>query len=67
MLAGVPFDMMVTTTDMQEHEHLNRQALMAGKHVWSEKADGKYLTAAGKALYDLQNQKSEEYGSAGCS
>ena len=30
MLAGVPFDMMVTTTDMQEHEHLNRSALMAG-------------------------------------
>jgi hypothetical protein len=24
MLAGVPFDMMVTTTDMQEHEHLKQ-------------------------------------------
>jgi predicted dehydrogenase len=22
---------------MQEHEHLNRQAIAAGKHIWSEK------------------------------
>ena len=56
MLAGVPFDMMVTTTDMQEHEHLNRQALMAGKHVWSEKPMANTY-AAGKALYDLARSK----------
>jgi hypothetical protein len=31
-----PFDLMVTLTDMQEHEHSNRQALQNGKHVWSE-------------------------------
>src|SRR5215212_1962794 len=37
MLKGVPFDMMVTTTDMQAHGMLNRKALMSGKHVWSEK------------------------------
>ena len=35
MLAGVPFDMMITTTDMQLHGALNKKALMAGKHVWS--------------------------------
>ena len=56
MLAGVPFDMMVTTTDMQEHERLNRQALMAGKHVWSEKPMANSY-AAGKALYDLARSK----------
>jgi predicted dehydrogenase len=56
MLAGVPFDMMVTTTDMQEHEHLNRQALMAGKNVWSEKPMANTY-AAGKALYDLARSK----------
>jgi predicted dehydrogenase len=56
MLAGVPFDMMVTTTDMQEHEHLNRQALMAGKNVWSEKPMANTY-AAGKALYDLAKSK----------
>jgi predicted dehydrogenase len=37
MLAGAPFDFLVNLTDMQEHEHLNRQALEAGRHVWSEK------------------------------
>src|SRR3954462_9895025 len=31
LLAGAPFDFMITLTDMQEHEHLNRQALQAGK------------------------------------
>lgn len=56
MLAGVPFDMMVTTTDMQEHERLNRQAVMAGKHVWSEKPMANSY-AAGKALYDLAKSK----------
>jgi predicted dehydrogenase len=37
MLAGAPFDLLVNLTDMQEHEHLNREAIAAGKHVWSEK------------------------------
>jgi predicted dehydrogenase len=37
MLAGPPFDLMVTLTDMQEHGRLNKQALNAGRHVWSEK------------------------------
>jgi predicted dehydrogenase len=41
---------------MQEHEHLNRQALMAGKHVWSEKPMANSY-AAGKALYDLAKSK----------
>src|SRR5262245_38821350 len=35
MLAGAAFDLLVDLTDMQEHEHLNREALEAGKHVWS--------------------------------
>jgi predicted dehydrogenase len=37
LLAGAGFDLMIDLTDMQEHGRLNRQALMAGKHVWSEK------------------------------
>ena len=37
MLGGPKFDLLVNLTDMQEHERLNRQALDAGKHVWSEK------------------------------
>ena len=56
MLAGVPFDLMVTTTDMQEHEHLNKQALLTGKHVWSEKPMANTY-AAGRALLDLAKSK----------
>lgn len=37
MLAGAKFDLMVDLTDMQEHGRLNKQALLAGRNVWSEK------------------------------
>ena len=56
MLAGVPFDMMVTTTDMQVHGMLNKKALTAGKHVWSEKPMANTY-AEGKALLDLAKSK----------
>src|SRR6476619_6317035 len=56
MLQGVPFDMMVTLTDMQVHEELNRKALNAGKHVWSEKPMANTY-AAGKELLDLAKTK----------
>lgn len=55
-LKGVPFDMLVTLTDMQVHGKLNRRALMAGKHVWSEKPMANTY-AEGKALYELAQQK----------
>src|SRR4051812_9293540 len=56
MLKGEPFDMMITLTDMQVHEGLNRKAIMAGKHVWSEKPLAKSY-AAGKELLDLARSK----------
>lgn len=56
MLRGVPFDMMVTLTDMQEHGRLNKIALQAGKHVWSEKPMANTY-AEGKELMDLARQK----------
>ena len=56
MLAGVPFDMMVTLTDMQMHGDLNKKALLAGKHVWSEKPMANTY-AEGKALLDLAKRK----------
>lgn len=56
MLAGVPFDMMVTTTDMQVHGELNKKALLAGKHVWSEKPMANTYRE-GKALLELARQK----------
>lgn len=56
MLAGVPFDMMVTLTDMQLHGMLNKKALLAGKHVWSEKPMANTY-AEGKALFELAKSK----------
>jgi predicted dehydrogenase len=56
MLAGAAFDLMINLTNMQEHEHLNREALMAGKHVWSEKPMANTYKA-GRALLDLANSK----------
>ena len=37
LLNGPAFDLMVNLTDMQEHGRLNKQALKAGRNVWSEK------------------------------
>ena len=56
LLAGAPFDLMITTTDMQEHGRLNKQALLAGKHVWSEKPMANTYKE-GKALLDLAKEK----------
>lgn len=56
MLKGVPFDMMVTLTDMQVHGALNKIALLADKHVWSEKPMANTY-AEGKALLDLARSK----------
>ena len=56
MLKGVPFDMMVTLTDMQMHGELNKKALLAGKNVWSEKPMANTY-ADGKALLELARSK----------
>lgn len=56
MLAGASFDLLVNTTDMQEHGRLNRIALQAGKHVWSEKPMATTYKE-GKELLDLAKQK----------
>lgn len=63
MLAGVPFDMMVTLTDMQVHGELNKKALEAGKHVWSEKPMANTY-AEGKALLDLSGKKKVRFWGA---
>ena len=50
MLAGEPFEFMINLTDMQQHEHLNRAGLAAGKHVWSEKPIANTVAAGQKLL-----------------
>lgn len=56
LLAGPDFDLMVTLTDMQEHGRLNKQALNAGRHVWSEKPLANTYKE-GKALVDLAESR----------
>ncbi len=56
LLEGADFDLMVTLTDMQEHGRLNKQALLAGKNVWSEKPMANTYKE-GKALLDLAKEK----------
>jgi len=56
LLAGPSFDLMLTLTDMQEHGRLNRQALLAGRNVWSEKPLANTYKE-GKALLDLAKSK----------
>ena len=55
-LAGPAFDLLVVLTDMQEHGRLNKIALNAGKHVWSEKPMANTYKE-GKALLDLAKSK----------
>ena len=56
LLAGAPFDLLVNTTDMQEHGRLNKQALLASKHIWSEKPMANTYKE-GKELLDLAKSK----------
>jgi predicted dehydrogenase len=56
MLAGEPFEFLIDLTDMQVHEKINRRALEAGKHVWSEKPIANSL-AAGQELLGLARQR----------
>src|SRR3954452_3414335 len=62
MLAGADFDLLVNTTDMQEHEHLNRQAIAAGKHIWSEKPIANTLAAGQEILEQAMQQGRRVWG-----
>jgi predicted dehydrogenase len=56
LLAGPDFDLLVNLTDMQEHEHLNREAIAAGKHIWSEKPIANSLAAGQELLADSRER-----------
>ena len=62
MLAGEPFDFLIDTTDMQEHEKINRRALESGKHVWSEKPIANTLAAGQELLRMAQAKKLRLWG-----
>ncbi|MEI7585702.1 Gfo/Idh/MocA family oxidoreductase [Runella sp.] len=56
LLSGPSFDLLVNLTNMQEHGRLNRQAILAGKHVWSEKPMANTYRE-GRELLDLAIEK----------
>ncbi len=56
LLAGPTFDLLVNLTNMQEHGRLNKQALLARKHVWSEKPMANTY-ADGKELFELAKKQ----------
>jgi predicted dehydrogenase len=62
MLAGAEFDLLVNLTDMQEHEHLNREAIAAGKHIWSEKPIANSLAAGQEILDQAKKQGVRVWG-----
>ncbi len=62
MLAGEPFEFLINLTDMQEHEHLNRQGIAAGKHVWSEKPIANSLAAGQKLLRTAREKNLRLWG-----
>lgn len=56
LLTGASFDLMVNLTNMQEHGRLNKQALLARKHIWSEKPMANTYQE-GKELLDLAKKQ----------
>jgi len=62
LLAGAPFEFLIDLTDMQAHEAVNRRALQAGKHVWSEKPIANSLAAGQDLLRMARRQKLRLWG-----
>lgn len=62
LLEGAPFDLLVNLTDMQAHERLNRRAIEAGKHVWSEKPIANSLAAAKELVKSAQRKNVRIWG-----
>jgi predicted dehydrogenase len=66
MLAGVPFDLLVNTTSMPSHYPVNKKALQAKRHVWSEKPIALDIKD-GKELLDLAKRNGVHFwGSPTC-
>ncbi|MBL8814858.1 MAG: Gfo/Idh/MocA family oxidoreductase [Planctomyces sp.] len=62
MLAGAEFDLLINTTDMQEHEAINRKAVAAGKHIWSEKPIANTLEAGQQIVADAKKKELRIWG-----
>jgi predicted dehydrogenase len=62
MLAGEPFEFLIDLTDMQQHEGINRRAILSGKHVWSEKPIANTLNAGQQLLRMAREKKLRLWG-----
>jgi len=65
MLAGAEFDFLVNTTSMPSHYKVNKRALQAGRHLWSEKplADS---VSNGQELIELAKKNKVGFWAAPC-
>ncbi|MBI4325097.1 MAG: Gfo/Idh/MocA family oxidoreductase [Chloroflexi bacterium] len=63
MLAGAPFDLLVNTTSMPSHYPVNKKALEAKRHVWSEKPMALEV-ALGKELIELARRNGVKFWAA---
>ena len=65
MLSGVEFDFLVNTTSMPSHYKVNKRALQAGKHVWSEKPLANSVSN-GQELIELAKKNKVGFWAAPC-
>jgi predicted dehydrogenase len=65
MLAGAEFEFLINLTSMPSHYQVNKRALQAGKHVWSEKPLANTV-AEGQELIDLARSKKVNLWGAPC-
>ncbi|MBI4557008.1 MAG: Gfo/Idh/MocA family oxidoreductase [Candidatus Hydrogenedentes bacterium] len=63
MLTGPPFDLFLNSTSMQSHYSLNKKALLAGKHIFSEKPFVGTVTE-GRELIALAESKNRQLWAA---
>lgn len=63
LLAGAPFDLLVNTTSMPSHYPVNKKALQARRHVWSEKPMALEVSQ-GKELMELAKKNGVKFWAA---
>jgi predicted dehydrogenase len=66
MLAGAPFELLVNITSMPSHYPVNKKALTAGRHVWSEKPMALEVKQARELLALAQRNRVNLWAAPNC-